>query len=92
MSTAGLSNTRRGRLHDVMAGHVDRGELPKLVTLVAPRRAAVHVAAIATTADDHLAFARMMLDNGRHGRTRTLSRPSVELMTTDCLTPTPKAA
>jgi hypothetical protein len=29
----------------------------------------------------------MMLDNGRHGRTRIPSRPSVELMTTDCLTP-----
>jgi hypothetical protein len=91
MSTAGLSNTRLGRLHDVMAGHVDRGELPGLVTLVA-RRGEVHVDAIGTTADDYLAFARMMLDNGRHGRTRILSRPSVEIMTTDCLTPAQKAS
>jgi hypothetical protein len=32
----------------------------------------------------------MMLDGGRNGRGRILSRPSVELMTTDQLTPEQK--
>jgi len=43
-----------------------------------------------STADDYLAFCRMMLDNGRHGRERILSRPSIALMTTDQLTPEQK--
>jgi CubicO group peptidase (beta-lactamase class C family) len=34
----------------------------------------------------------MMLNRGRHGRERILSRPAVELMTTDQLTPQQKAA
>src|SRR2546422_7474117 len=45
MSTGGLSKSRLGRMHDVMAGHVERGELPGLVTLVS-RRGEVHVDAI----------------------------------------------
>jgi len=40
-----------------------------------------------STADDYLAFARMLMNNGRHGKARILSRPSVELMTADQLTP-----
>jgi CubicO group peptidase (beta-lactamase class C family) len=44
-----------------------------------------------STADDYLAFCRMMLDKGRHGSERILSRPSIELMTTDQLTPEQKA-
>src|SRR5258708_26835225 len=34
----------------------------------------------------------MMLDQGKHGNERLLSRPSVETMTTDQLTPEQKAA
>jgi CubicO group peptidase (beta-lactamase class C family) len=45
MSTGGLSKARLGRMHDVMAGHVERGEVPGLVTLVS-RRGEVHVDAI----------------------------------------------
>ena len=41
---------------------------------------------LVSTADDYLAFARMLMDNGRHGKTHILSRPSVQLMTTDQLT------
>jgi CubicO group peptidase (beta-lactamase class C family) len=41
---------------------------------------------LVSTADDYLAFAQMMLDGGKHGNVRILSRPSVELMTTDHLT------
>ncbi len=49
MSTAGLSKVRLGRMHDVMAGYVERGEVPGLVTLVS-RRGEVHVDAIGTQA------------------------------------------
>jgi len=49
MSTAGLSKARLGRMHDVMAGYVERGELPGLVTLLC-RRGEVHVDAIGTKA------------------------------------------
>lgn len=45
-----------------------------------------------STATDLLAFGRMMLDGGRCGKDRILSRPSIELMTTDQLTPAQKAA
>ena len=41
---------------------------------------------LASTADDLLAFGRMMLNKGRLGRERILARPTVELMTTDQLT------
>jgi CubicO group peptidase (beta-lactamase class C family) len=50
---------------------------------------------LVSTVDDYLAFCQMMLDlgkcGGRHGRERILSRPSVELMTTDHLTSEQKA-
>ena len=46
---------------------------------------------LVSTADDYLAFARMLLKQGRHGNLRILARPSVELMTTDQLTPEQKA-
>jgi CubicO group peptidase (beta-lactamase class C family) len=40
--SGGLSKTRLEHMHHVMAGYVERGELPGLVTLLA-RRGAVHV-------------------------------------------------
>lgn len=46
---------------------------------------------LVSTVDDYLAFCRMMLDKGKHGSERILSRPSVELMTTDHLTPEQRA-
>jgi CubicO group peptidase (beta-lactamase class C family) len=49
MSTAGLSKARLGRMHDVMVGYVERGEVPGLVTLVS-RRGEVHVDGIGTQA------------------------------------------
>ncbi len=42
MSNGGLSEARLGRMHDVMAGYVERGEVPGIVTLVS-RRGEVHV-------------------------------------------------
>jgi CubicO group peptidase (beta-lactamase class C family) len=49
MSIGGLSKARLGRMHDVMAGYVERGDVPGLVTLVS-RRGEVHVDAIGTAA------------------------------------------
>lgn len=45
-----------------------------------------------STADDYLAYFRMLLDHGRHRGERILSRPAVELMTTNRLTPEQQAA
>jgi CubicO group peptidase (beta-lactamase class C family) len=45
MSTGGLSKERLGRMHNIMAGYVERGDMPGLVTLVS-RRGEVHVDAI----------------------------------------------
>jgi CubicO group peptidase (beta-lactamase class C family) len=42
---------------------------------------------LVSTVDDYLAVCRMMLNRGKYGGERVLSRPSVELMTTDHLTP-----
>jgi CubicO group peptidase (beta-lactamase class C family) len=47
---------------------------------------------LVSTVDDLLAFGRMMLPNGASGGERVLSRPSIELMTMDHLTPQQKAA
>ena len=45
MSTGGLSRARLGRMHNVMAGYVERGEVPGIATLVS-RRGEMHVNAI----------------------------------------------
>ncbi len=42
---------------------------------------------LVSTVDDYLAFCRMLLNGGKLGEERILSRPSVELMTADHLTP-----
>lgn len=47
---------------------------------------------LVSTADDLLAFGRMLLNKGVYGRERVLSRSSVEVMTMDHLTPAQKAA
>lgn len=46
---------------------------------------------LVSTADDYLAFGEMMLNRGKRGGERILSRLSVEAMTTDQLTPARKA-
>lgn len=46
---------------------------------------------LVSTIDDYFAFCCMMLNRGRHGRERILSRASVELMTSDQLTPEQRA-
>src|SRR5919198_3871724 len=49
MSSAGLSRARLGRMREVMAGYVERGEVPGLVALVS-RRGEVHVDTIGVKA------------------------------------------
>jgi CubicO group peptidase (beta-lactamase class C family) len=46
---------------------------------------------LVSTIDDYLAFGQMMLNRGKLGNERIMSRPSVETMTTDQLTPEQKA-
>jgi CubicO group peptidase (beta-lactamase class C family) len=46
---------------------------------------------LVSTVDDLLAFGLMMLNGGKHGTQRILSRRSVELMTTDHISPEQKA-
>lgn len=46
---------------------------------------------LVATIDDYFAFSRMMLNKGRHGRERILSRAAVELITADQLTPAQRA-
>jgi CubicO group peptidase (beta-lactamase class C family) len=47
---------------------------------------------LVSTADDYYAYFRMLLNHGVHGNERILSRPAVELMTTNRLTPEQLAA
>jgi CubicO group peptidase (beta-lactamase class C family) len=47
---------------------------------------------LVSTVDDLLAFGQMMLDRGVYRNHRILSRPTVETMTTDQITPAQKAA
>jgi CubicO group peptidase (beta-lactamase class C family) len=49
MSSGGFSAARLGRIHEVLAGHVERGEVPGLVALVS-RRGEAHVEVIGTRA------------------------------------------
>jgi len=42
---------------------------------------------LVSTVDDYFAFSRMLLNKGRHGREQILSRATVDLMTSDQLTP-----
>lgn len=50
MSSGGLSKERLTRLHDVLAGYVERGEAPGLVALVS-RRGETHVEALGVMAE-----------------------------------------
>jgi CubicO group peptidase (beta-lactamase class C family) len=46
---------------------------------------------LVSTLDDYFVFSRMMLNKGRHRREQILSRATVELMTSDQLTPEQRA-
>jgi CubicO group peptidase (beta-lactamase class C family) len=46
---------------------------------------------LVATLDDYFAFCRMMLNKGRHGRQQILARATIDLMTSDQLTPGQRA-
>lgn len=46
---------------------------------------------LVSTIDDYFAFTQMMLNKGKYGDVQILSRPTVELMTSDHLTPEQRA-
>jgi CubicO group peptidase (beta-lactamase class C family) len=48
-NAGGLSQARLGRMHDVMAGHIEAGEMPGMVTLVS-RGGETHVDTLGHTA------------------------------------------
>ena len=52
-----------------------------------PPRFAAGGSGLVSTVDDYAAFYRMILNKGLHGNRRILARPTVELMTSDQLTP-----
>ena len=55
-------------------------------------RAPVFPSLLVSTADDYLAFGRMLLRHGRYQGGRILARPTVQLMMSDQLTETQKSA
>ena len=79
---------------DPVSGAV--GVLPDSLTDLITRPPAFEAGAgargLVSTADDLLAFGRMMLGSGTYRGERILSRAAVALMTTDHLTPAQKAA
>jgi CubicO group peptidase (beta-lactamase class C family) len=54
-------------------------------------RPAIFPSELVSSAADYLTFARMLLAHGRHLDGRILARPTIELMTTDHITPEQKA-
>jgi CubicO group peptidase (beta-lactamase class C family) len=58
--------------------------------VAAPRPFESGAGGLVSTIDDMVAFGQMMLNGGAYGRERILCRPSIELMTTDHLTPEQK--
>ena len=86
-----VPEAKRGRLATVYLRDHAIGELkvfddPATGKFAAPPVFQNGSAGLVSTADDFNAFAQMMLNGGRLGSERILSRPSVELMTTDHIT------
>jgi CubicO group peptidase (beta-lactamase class C family) len=76
MSAGGLSRKRLSRMHDVMTGYVERGEVPGLITL-ASRRGEMHIDAIGTLSYEHS-------DPIRHGtifRISSMTKPIIAVAT-----------
>lgn len=86
-----VANAKRGRLatgyeHDDTAGRLVISSEANVSGIASGSTGLV------STADDYLAFGRMMLRGGQHEAQRILARPTVEVMTTDQVTPVQKAA
>jgi CubicO group peptidase (beta-lactamase class C family) len=72
---------------DAATGGLTLHDDPKASAWASPPAFPDGGAGLVSTADDYLAFARMLLESGRSGSERILSRAAVETMTTDQLTP-----
>ena len=79
---AGDPSTGRATVHDAARGGL----------VARPRAYESGAGGLVSTADDMLAFGRMLLGGGALGRERVLSRATLELMTTDQIAPEQKAA
>ncbi|WP_250027473.1 serine hydrolase domain-containing protein [Paractinoplanes maris] len=71
---------------DGATGRLSRSEIEPLDVWSRPPVFPNGSAGLLSTADDYLAFARLLLDGGVHGGTRLLSEKSVAAMTTNHLT------
>jgi len=83
MSTSGLSRSRLRRMHDVMAGYVERGETPAIVTLVS-RRGEVHVDALGATALQGGAPVRRDTIFRISSMTKPITAAAVMMLVEDC--------
>lgn len=79
---------RRGRRATIYGAGADGALAPYPEQ---PADPPIFASEIFSTADDCLAFGRMLLGLGRHDGGRLLARPTVELMMTDQITPEQKA-
>jgi CubicO group peptidase (beta-lactamase class C family) len=71
---------------DPASGQPGVYDAPKSSAWAKPRPFASGGGGLVSTVDDYLAFAEMMLNGGRRGKERILSRLTVEAMTSDQLT------
>jgi CubicO group peptidase (beta-lactamase class C family) len=76
---------------DPRTGALTLSDDPRDTPLTQPPPFPAGGSGLVSTADDLLAFCTMMLNKGRRGPRRVLSRPSVLLMTSDQLTPQQQA-
>jgi CubicO group peptidase (beta-lactamase class C family) len=72
---------------DAVSGKKSVSDAPTQTRVTAPPKIASGAGGLVSTGDDYLKFGRMLLGHGRLGDVRILSRKTVELMTTDFLTP-----
>lgn len=86
----------RDRLAVAYANHPKTGKMivddnPKQTKWGSPPAIPSASAGLVSTADDYMKFGQMLLAGGKLGRERILSRKTVELMTSDFLTPEQRA-
>ena len=72
---------------DAVTGKKAVSDTPAKTKLSAPPQVPSGAGGLVSTGDDYMKFGRMLLGQGRLGDVRILSRKTVELMTTDFLTP-----
>jgi CubicO group peptidase (beta-lactamase class C family) len=72
---------------DIATGKKSIADHPDKSRFAAPPKVPRGAGGLVSTGDDYLKFGRMLLGNGRLGDVRILSRKTVELMTSDFLTP-----